>query len=224
MPVRRSPRRKRERGNGTSSPDPGNVNPALWGPALWRAMFACAWGRKDDENAAPLLKELLLEQVPELLPCELCRSNFVKHLPSVNHDAEGEPSSGGEHAFRWLWHLKNQVNSKTQHPSLRLEHLVERYVLHGAEAMVHEVELADALVLVAIVAAERKQQASFVDLCASLHLLLPLPDDSALRTCLGGVRGPGVVNEAHLCAKYTREQHGYPEKKVAHYGQMVEYK
>ena len=185
------------------------TNPNLWGPAMWQALFACAWRGADDAR----LTDLLLRLVPLLLPCRKCRNHFVKNRPAVARRAHGEPSTS-EHAFRWLWFLKDQVNKGLGMRSVALEDLRQRYAVHGA--VVDEVLLGDALVFVALEARVLERDDLFVELCAALAALLPLPDDSQFGRALEAVTRP-VVPAARAAARAARVERGHPVASLAHY-------
>ena len=183
----------------------------LWGPPLWNMMFACTWSA--DASRLSDIEDLLLEQLPFLLPCVTCRANYRKHIPIVHQKTNGRPRTSDAY-FKWCWYMKNEVNRTTKHPSLPLAELVERYVLHGAH--VPEVPLADVLVLVAISARSLQQDDLFIDFCTTLSKLLPIPQDSAMRTLLTQIQRP-IVNSALRCARNTRLQHGMRPLVLSHY-------
>ena len=114
----------------------------LWGPAVWRLMFACTW-RLAPENVARV-RRLLIEVLPDLLPCPTCQEHYRGALARVNRRAHGHPREG-DHAFRWCWYMKDEVNRRLQRQSIHLSDLVDRYLLHGN--VIAEVETADVLVL-----------------------------------------------------------------------------
>ena len=116
------------------------TNPTLWGPALWQALFACAW--HCPPQAFDALFDLLMRQVPLLLPCQLCRRHFGERRAQVTRRAGGEPTKPLE-AFVWLWHLKDQVNRSLGQRSTSLADVTERHAAFGAP--VDDVALGDAL-------------------------------------------------------------------------------
>lgn len=202
------------------------MHSTLWGPGMWQLMFACAWSAKPED--ADAVRALLLDQIPYLLPCGTCRENFSKHLAKVNRRAQGAPRAdeyvyaraktsaarSPDHAFRWLWYLKDEVNKLTGHPSLPYAELVDRHVLHGAH--LDEVVVADTLVLVALSARKLERDDLFVTFCHTLARLLPVPLDAALRQYLTATERP-VVNAALRCARHVRIQNGRPPLVMAHY-------
>lgn len=189
---------------------------SLWGPSLWKAMFACAWN--PESSHLPRLDELFLEQIPALLPCSTCRENYARHVPMVHRRNRGRPRSA-DHYFRWCWYLKDEVNKITRHPSISLSEVVNRYVMHGP--VVCEVELADTLVLLAISAREKDRDDLFLAMCHNLSVLLPSPADSALQQTLAEAQRP-VLTSAMRCARATRTQHGLPSLVLAHYRAVSE--
>lgn len=187
------------------------MNPVLWGPAVWQMLFACAW--HCPQANADELRDLLLRLVPLLLPCRKCRHHYAQHRAVVNRRAHGEPKTP-EHAFRWLWYLKDEVNRTLGRRSVSLDDVTERHVFHGG--IVDEVALGDALVLVALEARALDNDALFLELCASLARMLPLPCDSQMRAALAAVQRP-VVPSALRVAKAARVERGLPELSLAHY-------
>lgn len=199
------------------------MQPTLWGPALWQVLFACAWtcAAADFES----LRTLALDVLPLLLPCAKCRQHFVDNRSRVNRRARGEPRSADE-MFRWLWFLKDEVNETVRREASRapprggvqsvpLARVRERYALHGG--LVDDVLLGDTLVLVAIEAHREKRDELFLQLCALLARLLPLPKDSELRCHLENTtRGP-IVNAALRAARGARVERGLPQLTLAHY-------
>ena len=215
------------------------MRPTVWGPPLWQAMFACAWNCPADDF--PILHALLLHQIPKLLPCELCRNHFVSHLPYANRRARGEPQSP-QHAFRWLYYLKDEVNrsiamgmlDRARLPSEQIRvieryltsrlspsflDITERYVLHGG--VVDEVALGDVLVLMALTARQLKLDDVFVATCRSLATLLPLPHDSQFRQALARLEGP-VVTSAVDAARRARVERGLRTMTLAHYRNVAQ--
>lgn len=188
------------------------TNPVLWGPALWQALFAAAW------TCAPrdvgVLTDVLLRLVPLLLPCEACRHHFVKHRAAIARSAHGEPRTTAEHAFRWLWVLKDRVNRSLGRRSISFADLTARYAFHGG--LVDDVALGDALVLVALEARALDRDELFLELCAALARLLPLPHDSQMRAVLANCRRP-IVPCAVAAAAAARVERGLPALGLAHY-------
>ena len=188
------------------------MKPILWGPSVWQALFACAWACP--AQRLDRLLALIQTQVPPLLPCAKCREHFARHVPRVNRRARGEPRDA-EHAFRWLWYLKDEVNATLRRPSITLEDLTERYLLHGA--IVDDVALGDTLVLLALSAHELQRDDVFVDLCQTLAVLLPLPHDSCLRKALAAITERPVVPAAVRAAKAARIERGLRPLTLSHY-------
>lgn len=190
------------------------MRPVLWGPPLWQAMFACAWACADLD----VLRALLLRQLPLLLPCGECRDNYARHLPRVRRRANGELLDR-DHAFRWLWYLKDEVNRTLERPSVPLRDVADRYALHGGA--VDDVALGDVLVLVALSARRLKRDDVFVEACHALAALLPLPDDSQFRAELAHASRP-VVGAAMRAACAARVERGLGVFPLEHYRALAE--
>ena len=191
------------------------TNPSLWGPTFWQMLFVCAW--HCDAAHFEDLKQLVLHQMPLLLPCEKCQNHYTKHLPVVRRKAKGEPKTA-EQVFKWLWDLKDQVNKSLRPPvpSISLDDLTARHLLHGA--IVDDVALGDTLVLVALAASEPRvgRDDLFVTFCHTLAELLPLPEGSPVMKSLQSMKRPIRPATFHL-AKCARIQRGLPVLPLRHY-------
>ena len=187
------------------------MHASVWGPPLWKAIFSAAW-HVDDETV-DILREVLLELLPVLLPCVTCRENYRKHVPAVHRQSKSRLRSPDE-VMRWCWYMKNEVNKVTHHTSLPYDELVERYTFH--KGILDEVEFADVLVIMALNARATKQDEAFVHFCRAMSEVLVLPHDSALAMSLNAVQAP-VVNSAVRCACATRMQHGHATLNITHY-------
>lgn len=189
---------------------------SLWGPPMWQMMFACSWNA--NAATADALTELLLEQLPHLLPCKQCRDNYSDHIDIVNRKVRRRLATPDDF-MRWCYYLKDEVNKTTRHPSIPLSELIDRYVLHGP--YVAEVNLADVLMLVSLSARALQRDELFISFCHNLAALLPVPSDSALRVALTNVQRP-IVNSALRCARNTRIQHGMKPLVMVHYRAVAE--
>lgn len=191
------------------------MTPTTWGPIMWRVLFATAWYCKDNQMIS--LRVILLELLPRLLPCHDCRLNFRMHRSKVSRRSEGEPKNA-EHAFRWLYYLKDEVNRSLKPPvkSISLKDFRARYVLHDGHIL-NDVEVADLLVLVAIEARELKREQDFVQLCLHLAPLLPVPFDSALPDLLSVEPNGAITTYAVDVAHTVRQTRGIPVRPLKHY-------
>lgn len=190
------------------------MNSSLWGPSIWRIMFASVYSvdrGAHEKDVSRFLTGLL----PQLLPCRTCRENMIRHIPTVDRRIRGEYDRPN-YWFKWCWEMKHQVNRTITPPrkSLPFNELNQRYVLHGAE--LNEVETADVLMLVALTARTLDLDVEFCELCHILARLLPVPTNAALRVFLEAIQRP-VINSAHRVARQTRIQHGRPVYSIAHY-------
>lgn len=192
------------------------MKPALWGPALWQALFACAWACKPEQEAQ--LRDLVVRLLPALLPCKLCRDHFKDKRHEVSRQAKVEPHSASE-VFRWLYYLKHEVNKTKRQKSISLDDFTLRYALHGP--VVDDVLLGDALVLVAIDAHTRRLDDKFLELCAVLATLLPIAHDAELRRALLVSRRPIRAAAVHA-AQAARVERGLPTLTENHYATIVD--
>lgn len=206
-----------------------SMKPTLWGPPLWQAMFSCAWTCED--QSIHILREMLLEQIPLLLPCPQCRQHFVDNLSKVNRRAKSKLETP-EEAFRWLWFLKDEVNKTLNRRSTSLPDITERHRLH--QGVVDDVALADVLVLVAINAVKLHRVELFVSFCDSLVTLLPLPSDSQFLEVLEKIAGSrascsshstsrnNVVASVVRAARAARVERGLNAFSMLHYQSVVD--
>lgn len=188
---------------------------SLWGPPLWQAMFACAWHSD--------ARELLLDQLPLLLPCSLCRNHFRSKRTvidrKVRYDTKRLPRAPTQ-TFLWLWYLKGEVNRlPPARPNLSYDELESRYMLHGP--LVDEVALADVFVLIALDAHARNHDELFALVCTELHKALPVPNDSQFRLALAHVRAGAIVSGALRAARAARVERGLCTHGIAHYKALL---
>lgn len=189
------------------------VKPTLWGPSLWQTMFACAW-TCSGKHVTHLLN-LVLRQIPLLLPCEKCRLHFIETSRTATRRAGGEPCTS-EDVFRWLYFLKDEVNKlNRQRTPVTLDDVTERHCFHGG--IVDDVALGDALVLVALNAHKMERDAIFVDMCQNLARLLPLPSDSELIQKLKCIQEKPIVPATVRAAKAARVERGLSVLTLPHY-------
>lgn len=187
------------------------VDPHLWGPGAWELLFASTWvvNKKNME----LLRLLVFKLVPALLPCDLCRNHFHENARDAFRKVP-QPDTP-ERVFEWLHELKCRVNASTGARSLTLNELHKRYRFR--DGIVNETAVCDALVCFAIAAERLQRPAEFVQMCAALSELLPIPADAALRDELSRVRERSVVAGAVRCARVSRIELGLRPNTVAHY-------
>lgn len=194
------------------------MQPFLWGPGLWQAVFACAWVCRTQH--VPALRDLLLRLLPVLLPCERCRFHFIEKKAKVKRRAGGEPRDSRT-AFRWLYYVKDEVNRTKACRSPPIADVETKYALHGP--VVDDVLLGDALVLVALDAQERAVATLCAEFCATLAMLLPLPNDSELRTRLSKVNmARPIVPQVVAAAHAARVERGLPTLSLKEYLDIVD--
>lgn len=192
------------------------MRPSLWGPVVWKLMFACTWSISDE--MAELVQRFLLELVPDIIPCPTCADHYRRNLSTVNRKARGRPGTG-DHSFRWCWYMKNEVNTSLGITSVHLSDFAERYILHGS--ILPEVEVADVLVLMAIHARTQSKDDEFVEFCAAIvEMLSKHYNSSVFLYYLGHVKRP-IIPTALRLARFTREVHGHPRMDLLKYRETV---
>ena len=187
----------------------------LWGPPLWDLLFAAAWACPAKHSA--LLWLVLTEHLEEMLPCVTCRAHFRQHLPAVRRRVTSKMRSPAD-AFRWLYHLKAEVNRSLKRPSISLADFTQRFELRGA--VVDEIAVADVLVLVALSAAHRKEDDTFVQMCRALAAVLPFPCDSQVAEQLARMDRP-IAQGAAQVARTARIERGHKPLSLAHYKSLA---
>lgn len=193
------------------------MTPTIWGSIMWQILFAVAWYCKDAQITA--LRTILLELVPRLLPCHDCRLNFRMHKSEVTRKARGDPKNA-EHAFRWLYHLKDEVNRSFTPPvaSIPFKEFRARYVLHDGHIL-NDVDVADLLVLVAIEAKELKRDGDYLAFCTLLAPMLPVHLESILPMRLAeyGKCNVAITTIAVQTAQVVRQSRGMVQRPLKHY-------
>lgn len=188
------------------------VNPVVWGPPLWQTLFACAWHCCQDNAVA--LKTMVLDCLPMLLPCELCRNHWIVTNKEATRILGKQPSSG-DLMFKWLYHFKNEViKLNRQRPYVSLDDITERFCFHGG--IVDDVALGDVLVLMAITAEKLSRDTIFIEFCKHLFVLLPLPADSELLKRLQVMKKP-IVCHTVRAARAARVERGLSKLSEKHY-------
>lgn len=193
------------------------MKPTLWGPPVWSLLFACAWTCTRDNYAH--LFSILFDHLEVLLPCPSCRRHYKRHIPVVHRRLGGTPPQTPEHAFRWLYFMKDEVNRTLRRKSIALNEFVERYALHGGS--LDEVAVADAFVLMAIAAHHEQQDDAYVSFCHAVAVLLPVPCGAALSSFLAAVSRP-IIPAAMRIAHHTRDQHSKKILPRSHYDALVD--
>ena len=185
------------------------MKPNLWGPTAWELMFHCAYHSSPAQHE--VLTRLLQVQLPLLIPCERCRTNYTKHKVAARRRAGGPPN-GATSAIRWLYFLKDEVDGRRS--VITLVELEERLRLHGGR--IDDVKLSDFLVLVAIEAHDHKNDDVFLEMCRSLSELIMLPEDSQLTAWLCAAERP-IVTFAHRMSCAARAEHGLQPLSMPHF-------
>jgi hypothetical protein len=190
----------------------GMVNPIVWGPSAWEALFACAW-------ACPRYKfdtlHATVQAALSSLPCEKCIKHSKRARAAATRRLEGALDSP-QRMFQWLYLLKDEVNRTLHRRSTDMASLTTRYVAHNG-VLVNDIALADSLVLFAVDAEREGTEVEVAAFCRGLALLLPLPEDGALRLHLTSVRSTSIVACCLRAARATRIEHGIPPLAGAHY-------
>jgi len=103
-----------------------NVDPAQWGPSLWRSLHSITLGYP--ENPTDIVKKHthnLFTSLQYVLPCEKCRVNF-------NHQLTTSPLtdtiiSSRQSLITWLIDIHNEVNKSLGKRILSQEEALKLY-------------------------------------------------------------------------------------------------
>jgi hypothetical protein len=191
------------------------MTPTVWGPVMWRVLFSTAWYCKDSQIDS--FRDILLRLIPQLLPCHDCRLHFRMHRSEVTKKAKGEPRNA-EHAFRWLYYLKDEVNRSLTPPvvSIPLKEFKARYNLHDGHIL-NDVDVADLLVLMAIEAKDLRRDIDFTCFCNSMADMLPVPLDSVLPSLMSDEPRNAITTYAVDMAHAVRKMRGLACRPLKHY-------
>lgn len=193
------------------------VNPTLWGPATWQFLFSCAWHCKRKD--IPALHYLVFVLTPRILPCVKCREHHISNHKRVIRRL-GSSYETGHDIFRYLWHLKDEVNRSMGCKSIKIDDLTERFTFHGAN--VDDISIGDTMTTFAISANELKEEDAFVNMCKILSEILPLPTDSELRRGLSDMQIESILALSLRTARSVRIERGFPTHSIAHYKTFAE--
>lgn len=123
---------------------------------------------------------MILRVIPALLPCKTCLENYPKHADRIKRIMA--PPTTPDEMFKWLWHLKDQVNKSLKQRSMSMDDVRQKFDFHGP--VIDEVLLADSLVLMSMASHQAGKEGIFYELCDDLKVLLPLPHDSEFKRFL----------------------------------------
>lgn len=103
-----------------------NINPAIWGPNLWKFMhyLTLSYPENPTEEEKDRLYDFF-EIIQTLLPCEKCRYNFKNHLEKT--PLSDEILSTNISVVTWLFNLHNEVNKSLNKPELSYADFVDIY-------------------------------------------------------------------------------------------------
>lgn len=193
--------------------------PYLWGPVTWQTLFTLAYTCAEADYAA--LRTLVFDLLPHLLPCTGCRTNAlaadgrpgITYRRALKKIGPGRPRTSTR-MLAFLHQLKEEVNHETRAPKdfLTPARLQNRLAFLAGE--IDEVRLADALVLYAISAERRAEEARFVEMLRALYTLLP---EGALRQWLAKPAAYDAVIVALRAAHAVRSVHGRDTFDLSHY-------
>lgn len=103
-----------------------NYNPKLWGKCGWTFLhYVClGYSNKPSEEIKTYYKNFLLG-LGNVLPCEECRENFIKHSKKILID---DYLDNANKLFEWIIKIQNETNKILNKKLLNYENLKKYYV------------------------------------------------------------------------------------------------
>ena len=179
-----------------------NVDPILWGADLWDSLFLCTWHCEDPPKMT-LLRVLLFECLPLILPCAKCRSTYMESSRyadkiyakkkqelmnaklntidnNIMHQIKAHDNNKNwAQCLLWLWALKDAVNRKLNKKSITFEALLTRYGFRRSR--VNEMTFKDCIVFISLSLVNENcnlRHLSFIKMCYIFsQLLTSLPNE-----------------------------------------------
>ena len=147
------------------------MNPNVWGPTCWKLMFSAAFKLPPPRVVAMLLAH------KHLLPCVHCRKSFCMYLdalpPSLGIDA-----SSPESAAKFVWAIKDKVNSKIGQRALPYSQLCMKYKAFAQPFS--RMDVVDLLCCMALQVESDEQVVAYVQLVGVYDELPPHGERSTL--------------------------------------------
>ena len=102
------------------------MNPKIWGPHAWFFLHSITLGYPDNPSTSEKnnIKNFFLS-VGNVLPCPLCRSNYVKHL--VKYPLDEYALSSKKSLVQWLINIHNAVNRLYGRKELSYDDVMDKY-------------------------------------------------------------------------------------------------
>lgn len=113
------------------------MNPNVWGKYQWTSIHFCALGypKNPSNKIKQNFKIYFNDILPEILPCESCRTHLRKTLQS-EHPITDNDLKNKDTLFKWTVDLHNIVNQRLHKPIISLETALSIYMyqdkLHNA--------------------------------------------------------------------------------------------
>lgn len=117
-----------------------NINPAIWGPNLWKFMhyLTLSYPENPTEEEKDRLHDFF-EIIKTLLPCEKCRYNFKNHLEKF--PLTDEILSTNLSVVKWLFNLHNEVNKSLDKPELSYTDFIDIYSVSNTKTTDNNISL-----------------------------------------------------------------------------------
>jgi len=88
-----------------------NIDPKLWGPCAWDFFYFSALSFPKNPTEDDKIKyKHFFTTAGQILPCEKCRNNFIKHMNQIPLDNYLDSSYN---LFTWITKMQNKVRIKS---------------------------------------------------------------------------------------------------------------
>ena len=136
-----------------------SLDPHIWGPPLWDALFALALGSRDVDRMFAVCRHL-----KQFLPCAECRTSYAKHAEHLS-----ESSHFAKDPVVWLWGARDFVNQKLGKQSITIPTLVEKNRI--LSCAISDDAMLDCVILMAAYALKDRSSGDFCLMCAAIDAL-----------------------------------------------------
>lgn len=101
------------------------IDPDIWGPHLWDVLH---WITFHYSEMNLCLKQVFLNHLPNLIPCNKCKENYLKHLKK-----DPPRFKSRNDLSRWLVRIHNATNKLLGKKSVRYEDVKRRYIPESSQ-------------------------------------------------------------------------------------------
>ncbi len=139
-----------------SSRASSDVDPNVWGPALWNILFYVSFRYPNRTEELEQLFRLL----EKILPCQECRRSYTTYKKQIPFDGRTTTPAA------WLWTIHDMVNQKLGKICISFDRLELRYELFTTTTS--DFELFDTFCIIASASTEEEAAGQFVHTVSTL--------------------------------------------------------